>query len=63
MKERYPRLEVNLDHLKHNVAKIVEKCGGYGIQHADFAAIQNMVVCKRRNCDVVRSCKRNIRKK
>ena len=34
MKERYPRLEVNLDHLKHNVAKIVEKCGGYGIQVA-----------------------------
>ena len=27
MKERYPRLEVNLDHLKHNVAKIVEKYG------------------------------------
>ena len=34
MNERYPRLEVNLEHLKHNVAKIVEKCGGYGIQVA-----------------------------
>ena len=34
MKERYPRLEINLAHLKHNVAKVVEKCGSYGIQVA-----------------------------
>ncbi len=32
MKERYPRLEINLAHLKHNVSKVVEKCGSYGIQ-------------------------------
>ena len=34
MKERYPRLEINLAHLKHNVAKVVEKCGSCGIQVA-----------------------------
>lgn len=34
MKDRYPRLEINLAHLQHNVSKIVEKCGGYGIQVA-----------------------------
>ena len=34
MKERYPRLEINLAHLKHNVAKVVEKCGSYGVQVA-----------------------------
>jgi len=34
MKERYPRLEINLASLKHNVAHVVEKCGGYGIQVA-----------------------------
>lgn len=34
MKERYPRLEINLAHLKHNVAKVVEKCGNCGIQVA-----------------------------
>lgn len=33
-KERYPRLEVNLAHLKHNVAQVVERCGSYGIQVA-----------------------------
>ena len=36
MKERYPRLEINLAHLKHNVAKVVEKCGSCGIQVAGF---------------------------
>ncbi|MBQ4649490.1 MAG: alanine/ornithine racemase family PLP-dependent enzyme [Firmicutes bacterium] len=34
MKERYPRLEINLASLKHNVATVVEKCGSYGIQIA-----------------------------
>ena len=34
MKERYPRLEINLAHLKHNVARVVERCGSYGIQIA-----------------------------
>ena len=34
MNGRYPRLEVNLEHLKHNVEKIVEKCGAHGIQVA-----------------------------
>lgn len=34
MENRYPRLEVNLAHLQHNVARIVEKCGSYGIQVA-----------------------------
>lgn len=34
MKERYPRLEINLAHLKDNVARVVEMCGGYGIQVA-----------------------------
>ncbi|MBR5230323.1 MAG: alanine/ornithine racemase family PLP-dependent enzyme [Firmicutes bacterium] len=34
MNERYPRLEVNLEHLKHNVKTVVEKCGSYGIQVA-----------------------------
>ena len=34
MEERYPRLEINLAHLKHNVAKIVERCGSYGVQVA-----------------------------
>jgi len=32
MEKRYPRLEINLEHLKCNVATIVEKCGSYGIQ-------------------------------
>ena len=32
MGERYPRLEINLAHLKHNVATIVEKCGSQGVQ-------------------------------
>ena len=34
MENRYPRLEINLAHLQHNVSKIVEKCGGRGIQVA-----------------------------
>lgn len=34
MENRYPRLEINLAHLQHNVSKIVEKCGGCGIQVA-----------------------------
>ena len=34
MKERYPKLEINLDHLHHNMARIVEKCGSHGIQVA-----------------------------
>ena len=34
MENRYPRLEINLAHLHHNVSKIVEKCGGRGIQVA-----------------------------
>ena len=34
MSERYPRVEINLAHLKHNVAKVVEKCGSCGIQVA-----------------------------
>ena len=34
MGERYPRLEINLAHLKHNVVKVVEKCGDMGIQIA-----------------------------
>lgn len=34
MGERYPRLEINLAHLKHNVVKVVEKCGDMGIQVA-----------------------------
>ena len=34
MGERYPRLEINLAHLKHNVTKVVEKCGDMGIQVA-----------------------------
>ena len=31
MEERYPRLEINLAHLKHNVTKVVEKCGDMGV--------------------------------
>ncbi|MBR5516978.1 MAG: alanine/ornithine racemase family PLP-dependent enzyme [Firmicutes bacterium] len=34
MKARYPRLEINLNHLHHNMARIVEKCGSHGIQVA-----------------------------
>lgn len=34
MKERYPRLEINLAHLRHNVIQVVERCGSYGIQVA-----------------------------
>ena len=32
--ERYPRVEVNLDHLRHNVRTVVEKCGAFGIDIA-----------------------------
>ena len=32
MENRYPRLEINLAHLKHNVATVVEKCGSQGVQ-------------------------------
>lgn len=32
MENRYPRLEINLEHLKHNVATVVEKCGSCGAQ-------------------------------
>lgn len=31
---RYPRLEINLAHLKHNVIQVVERCGSLGIQVA-----------------------------
>lgn len=34
MENRYPRLEINLAHLQHNVSKIVERCGSCGIQVA-----------------------------
>jgi predicted amino acid racemase len=34
MENRYPSLEINLAHLQHNVATIVEKCGSCGIQVA-----------------------------
>ncbi len=34
MKERYPRLEINLVHLKSNVIRVVERCGSYGVQVA-----------------------------
>ncbi len=34
MENRYPRLEINLAHLQHNVSRIVEKCGSCGIQVA-----------------------------
>ena len=34
MKERYPRLEINLAHLKQNVAEVVKRCGNCGIQVA-----------------------------
>lgn len=32
MNNRYPRLEINLEHLRQNVATVVEKCGGQGVQ-------------------------------
>ena len=34
MKERYPRLEINLASLKHNAVQVVEMCGSCGIQVA-----------------------------
>lgn len=34
MENRYPKLEINLAHLRHNVATIVENCGKYGVQVA-----------------------------
>lgn len=34
MENRYPRVEINLAHLQHNVSRIVERCGSYGIQVA-----------------------------
>lgn len=34
MNARYPRVEIDLAKLKHNVSTAVEKCGGYGIQIA-----------------------------
>lgn len=34
MENRYPRLEINLAHLQHNVSRIVERCGSCGIQVA-----------------------------
>lgn len=34
MENRYPRVEINLAHLQHNVSKVVEKCGSFGIQVA-----------------------------
>ncbi|MEG1314361.1 MAG: alanine/ornithine racemase family PLP-dependent enzyme [Anaerovoracaceae bacterium] len=30
----YPRVEINLDYLKHNVEQIVKRCGEYGIEIA-----------------------------
>ncbi|MCI8609890.1 MAG: alanine/ornithine racemase family PLP-dependent enzyme [Firmicutes bacterium] len=48
MKERYPRLEINLAHLKHNVAEVVERCGSCGIQVAGVikGATGNIQVAK-----------------
>ncbi len=34
MENRYPRLEVNLKHLKENVVEVVERCGKMGVQVA-----------------------------
>lgn len=34
MENRYPRVEINLAHLQHNVSKVVERCGSFGIQVA-----------------------------
>ena len=34
MENRSPRAEINLAHLQHNVSKVVEKCGSFGIQVA-----------------------------
>ena len=34
MKERYPRVEINLAHLRHNIRTVVEKCGAMGIDIA-----------------------------
>ena len=34
MENRYPRVEINLAHSQHNVSKVVEKCGSFGIQVA-----------------------------
>ena len=32
MGERYPRLEINLAHLKHNVVKVVENVETWGFR-------------------------------
>lgn len=32
MENRYPRLEINLEHLKSNVATVVERCASQGVQ-------------------------------
>ncbi len=34
MENRYPRVEINLEHLRENVAEIVERCGSCGVQVA-----------------------------
>ena len=34
MENRYPRVEINLDHLQQNVSRVVERCGSFGIQVA-----------------------------
>ena len=34
MKDRYPRVEIDLGHLKHNVEAVVRKCGAMGIDIA-----------------------------
>ena len=44
MKERYPRLEINLASLKNNVARVVEMCGSYGIQVAKLAGLPDSVI-------------------
>ena len=44
MKQRYPKLEINVAHLRHNVAKIVDKCGSMGIQVAGVVKGANGLV-------------------
>ena len=34
MNERYPRVEINLSHFRHNAEEVVKKCGQYGIDVA-----------------------------
>lgn len=32
MEKRYPRMEINLEHLRHNVATVVERCAAQGVE-------------------------------